>query len=151
VRRDAPILAVQLAHGADVALGVDCLEAAKGAVLVPGLFVEVAHQSAFEASVDGELDASNPQHLVAFALLDAGRGQRRVDATRADRGPQQRVDANGQLPAFLHLLQHPILRDRDAGMTDACQACLVQLLVIGDALVELLLRSPRRRRRQPDQ
>ena len=151
MRRDAPVLAVQLANRGDVTFGVDRLQAAERAVLVPGLFVEIAHQPAFEAAVDGELDAADAQQLVAFVLLDARRGQRGIDAVGADRRAQQRVDANRQLSALLHLLQHSILGDRDAGMANARQARFVQLLVIGDAIVELLLRRPRRRRRQADQ
>ncbi len=71
MRRDAPILAVELANRGDVTFGVDRLEAAERAVLVPGLFVKVAHQPAFEAPVNGELDAPNAQQPVTFVRPDA--------------------------------------------------------------------------------
>ena len=71
MRRDAPILAVQLADDGDVALGVDRLQAAIGPVLIPGLLVQIAHQAAFEAAINGQLDAADAQQLVAFVLLDA--------------------------------------------------------------------------------
>ena len=61
MRRDAPVLAIQLANRRDVTLGVDGLQSAIRAVLVPRLFVEIAHQPAFESAVNGELDAADAQ------------------------------------------------------------------------------------------
>ncbi len=151
VRRHPPVLSIQFAHGCDVSLGVDRLQASVLAVLVPGLLVEIPHQSALEAAVDGELDAADAKLLVALVLPDARRCEGWIDAARSDRRPQQRVDADRQLSALLHLLQHAVVGDRDAGMANRCESGLVQFLVIRDAIVELLLRRSRRRRRQTHQ
>ena len=67
------------------------------------------------------------------------------------RRPDQRVDAHRQQAALLHLLQHSVLGDRNAGMPDRREARLVQLLVVRDAIVDLLLGRSRRRRRQTHQ
>ena len=86
---------IQLADRGDVAFGVDGLQAAERAVLVPGLLVQIAHQAALEAAVDGELDAADAQPLVALVLLDAGRLRARDRCRRAPmRRPQQRVDTD---------------------------------------------------------
>ena len=68
MRGDAPVLSVQIADRGDVAFGVDRLQAAERAVLVPRLLVGIAHQAALEAAIDGELDAANAQPLVALVL-----------------------------------------------------------------------------------
>ena len=70
VRSDAPILPIEIADEVDVALGVDGLQAAERAVLVPRPLVQIAHQAALEAAVNGELDAADAQPFVAFALRD---------------------------------------------------------------------------------
>ena len=99
VRRDAPVLPVQLADRGDVTLGVDGLQAAKRAVLVPRLLVEIAHQAALEAAVDGELDAADAQPLVALVLLDARR--------RRARGSTPLAPIAGRSSALMRIVSWP--------------------------------------------
>ena len=111
-----------------------------------GCSYRLAHQPALESTVDRELDAADsaatrrPRPGVCPTRRARGR------PPRVAAGPQQRVHAHRQHTAALHLLQQPILVDRDARVADRRQTGGVQLLIFGDAIVDPLVERPRARR-----
>ena len=70
VGRDPPASPVHLADDRHVAFRVDRLQSTERSFLTPRLFVRRAHQSAFEAAIDAELDAAGAQPLVALVRLN---------------------------------------------------------------------------------
>jgi hypothetical protein len=76
VGRDAPTEPIQFTHNARESLGLHRVDAAKRSLLAPWFFVRFAHPAAFETAIDPELHAANPNPVVAFVRLDAGRNDR---------------------------------------------------------------------------
>ena len=137
---DPPAHAVEFAHDGGETIGGDELQAAERAVLAERLGVGIAHPAAFEAAVHHQLHANDAESVVAFAGLNAGGFEVRADAGcgRVRRRREQCADADGEQSATLHLLQHFVLREADAGVAHGREAGLVHFAILRGLEFDLL-------------
>src|SRR5439155_6122777 len=90
----------------------DDLQSVVGAAMAVGLLVRITHQSALEASVGDELEAGEPQPIVAFVRLHAGGGNEVLDRGGSSQSPDQKGIAKADGALVAQRLPAPINRHR---------------------------------------
>src|SRR5439155_3828306 len=98
---DSPSVERRRLQCPEVVRAIDDLRTVVGAAMAVGLLVRITHQSALEASVGDELEADEPQPIVAFVRLHAGGGNEVLDRGGSSQSPDQKgiAKADGALVA----------------------------------------------------
>src|SRR5579871_3456044 len=85
------------------------------------LLICVAHPATLESAISDELHSLNADPFVSFVWLYIGFLDKLADACRVciRRSGKKRIHADRKNASTFHLLENPVLRQRNSGLADA--------------------------------